>query len=166
MTKIEYYLGVAKSIAAGSPCVRRKFGALIVKNNAIVGSGYNGSASSTLNCGSEIPCIKDVADEPANVSYNYCPAIHAEQNAIINSNPDERYAATMYLAPASSGDGDRPCFLCRRHLMNSGLLDIYFYDKDGEIQHEFISEYIYMENDWMIDQLDKVNPNWKEDLMK
>jgi dCMP deaminase len=166
MTKTEYYIGVAKSIGAGSSCARRKFGAVIVKNNTIVGTGYNGSASGTLNCGTEIPCIKDVAEEPANLSYQYCPAVHAEQNAIINSNPDDRFEATMYLAPVGEGHGDRPCYQCRRRLLNSGIVDIYYVDKDGETQHEFISQYVLMENDWMLEQLDEHKPDWERKMLQ
>jgi dCMP deaminase len=149
MNRVEYYLNIAKSVAAGSKCSRRKFGAIIVKDDAIVGTGYNGSARGTLNCGEDIPCIKDVAKEPHNISYDYCPAVHAEENAIINSDRMDRVGATMYLAPFMEGTGDRPCYKCRRKLLNAQIKDIWYIDKYGKIVHEEVSFYITLDNEWM-----------------
>lgn len=164
--KLEKYLDVARSIAAGSTCSRRKFGAIIVKNDRIVGTGYNGTARGTLNCGVDIPCIKDVAKEPTEVSYEYCPAVHAEENAIINSNPADRVGATMYLAPFDSGTGSRPCFKCRRRLLNAQIKYMVYINQEGEVVTEEVSDYVDMENEWMTEQLNTVKPNWMEELME
>jgi len=153
-TKVEKYLNVARSIAAGSTCSRRKFGAIIVKNDRIIGTGYNGTARGTLNCGVDIPCIKDAANEPTEVSYKYCPAVHAEENAIINSSPSDRVGATMYLAPMGEGIGSRPCFRCRRRLLNAQIKYIVYINQEGETVREEVSDYIDMENKWMMDQLE------------
>lgn len=166
MDKIRYYLGIAKSIGERSPCSRRKFGAVIVKNDTIVGTGYNGTARGALNCGIDIPCIKDVANEPAYLSYDYCPAIHAEENAIINSAPQDRLGATMYLAPAL-GRGDMPCFKCRRKILNAQIKDVYYLRGEHEICHTFPKAYwVDIENKWMFDQLEKANPRWKEEMVE
>ena len=167
--KKEYWIGKARSASVRSPCSRRKFGAIIVKDGIEVGAGYNGSARGCLNCGIDVPCIKEIANEPSNLSYEYCPAVHAEQNAIINSNRDERIGATMYLAP-SLGQGDRPCYKCRRHILNARIKDIYYVDKDGEIQYELISEegvddFIKIENDWIHNKLNEANPDWELRLL-
>lgn len=174
MNKIDYFLNRAKSVAERSPCSRRKFGAIIIKNGVQVGAGYNGSARGCLNCGIDVPCIKEIANEPANLSYEYCPAVHAEQNAIINSNRSDRIGATMYLAPIL-GQGDRPCYKCRRHILNAQIKDIYYIDHNGEIQHEIIKfedteiihpiDYVDIENKWIYTMLEKANPNWREWLL-
>lgn len=154
--KVEKYLNVARSIAAGSACSRRKFGAIIVKNDRIIGTGYNGTARGTLNCGVDIPCIKDATNEPTEVSYKYCPAVHAEENAIINSNPSDRIGATMYLASLGEGTGSRPCFRCRRGLLNAQIKYMIYINQEGEAVCEEVSDYIDMENKWMTDQFDSV----------
>ncbi len=82
--KTKYFLDIALSVAARSTCLRRKFGAVIVKGDNIVGTGYNGNARGVINC-YEVGCIKDMMDLPANKAYDLCPAVHAEENAIINS---------------------------------------------------------------------------------
>lgn len=166
MDKVTKYLNQAKSIASGSPCSRRKFGAIIVKDDRVVGTGYNGSARGCLNCGIDIPCIKDIAKEPSNLSYDYCPAVHAEQNAIINSNPADRVGATMYLAPFEDGTGDRPCFKCRRFILNAQIKTVVYVDKDGDIvADEVCPLYEEMENDWEMAKLNEANPDWLETYM-
>ncbi len=87
--KDRYFLDIALSVAARSTCTRRKFGAVIVKDSTIVGTGYNGTARGVVNC-YEVGCIKDEMESPQGAAYDYCPAVHAEENAIINSNRSDR----------------------------------------------------------------------------
>jgi dCMP deaminase len=148
-TKTEYYLNLARQASSRSACSRRKFGAIIVKDDVLISTGYNGSARGTLNCGIDITCLKDVTGEKALVSYDHCPAIHAEQNAILQADPRYRQGATMYLASATTKDGDRPCHLCRRYIIQGNLKDIYYLNKLGQITHEDIADWIKMENEWM-----------------
>jgi dCMP deaminase len=149
-SKIDYYLTLAKNVAERSTCSRRKFGAILVKNDSIIATGYNGSARGTLNCGEDVPCLKDISGELPLVSYDTCPAVHAEQNAILQSDPDRRIGATMFLASSNSKTGDRPCHLCRRYIIQSGIGDIYFIDKNEKIQHEVVSQWIEAEDKWML----------------
>ena len=153
--EVEYYLGIAKAVAFKSTCTRRKFGAIIIMNGAIVSAGYNGSARKTINCGKEIPCIKDLYGEGSNTSYSYCPSIHAEQNAIINAarNGVEICGATLFLVPAENASGDRPCYLCRRAMINAGIEDCYYIDKSRNIIHEDIEYWVELEDLWMKKQL-------------
>ena len=153
-SKTDYYIGIARNVSLRSPCSRRKFGAIIVKNDSIISTGFNGSARGTLNCGEDIPCLKDVSGELALVSYDTCPAVHAEQNAILYADPDRRIGATMYLASSTTADGDRPCHLCRRYIIQSGINDIYYLDKDSKLQHEVISQWVEMEDKWMLNILE------------
>jgi len=148
-TKIEYYLNLAREASSRSPCTRRKFGAIIVKDDVLISTGYNGSARGTYNCGIDIPCLKDHVGEGHYISYDSCPAIHAEQNAVLQADPRYRQGGTMYLASSTTKDGDRPCHLCRRYIIQANLKDIYYIDKNGIITHEDISNWIKMENEWM-----------------
>jgi len=147
--KAHYYLRIAAAVASRSPCSRRRFGAVLVKNDTILSTGYNGSARNTLNCGTDIPCLKDLYDEEHYKSYEYCPAIHAEQNAIINAGRVRAIGSTLYLAPENAGDGDRPCHLCRRFIINAGVYDCWYIDKEGNLKYELVEEWVEMENAWM-----------------
>ena len=83
--KIEYYMKIARVGALRSPCARRQFCALIIKNDSIISIGYNGSARGSWNCGIDVQCLKDLHKEPSYISYYNCPAVHAEINAIVNA---------------------------------------------------------------------------------
>lgn len=152
--KVEYYLGIARAVARKSRCSRRKFGAILVRDDAVLSTGYNGSARGTINCGTEIKCLKDLNKEEEYVSYKFCPAVHAEQNAIINAGRSgvSTLNATLYLSPYGKKEGYRPCHLCRRMCINAGIKDCYFIDQNSELQYEKIKNWIKLENNWMKDR--------------
>lgn len=147
----QYYIQIARTVAMMSPCSRRKFGAIIVKDGAIISTGYNGSARGTKNCGIDILCLKNLYKEGAYNSYVYCPAIHAEQNAIINAarNGASVLGGTLYLASLNAGNCERPCHRCRREIINSGIKDCYYLDKNENLVREYVFWWISMEDKWM-----------------
>ena len=151
-TKIEYYLKIAKDVAERSPCSRRQFGAVIVNNDSIIATGYNGSVRGAPNCGIECLCLKDLHKEASYESYDNCPAIHGEVNAILNAARIgiSVLGATLYLSSFKEGNGDRPCHLCRRVIINSGIKDCYFITKTGEVVHEQVESWIKFERDWIV----------------
>jgi dCMP deaminase len=124
-SKIEYYLGLALTIAERSPCSRRRFGAIIVKDDAIVSTGYNGPARGSTNC--EIGCIKELLNLPHGSRYEFCPAIHAEENAIINAarNGVSVIGGTLYISGFDAKTLEKveasPCQRCKRVLINAGI---------------------------------------------
>lgn len=124
--KTRYFLDIALGVSKRSTCIRRQYGAVIVKDNKIVGTGYNGSAKSVINC-NELGCIKNVLDQPHGGSYEYCPAVHAEENALINSDVAPKRGATMYIAGTDS-DGNiveaMPCKYCKRKIINAGIAEV------------------------------------------
>jgi dCMP deaminase len=156
MSKEENYLLIAHDLALRSPCTRRKFGAVIVLDGCIISTGYNGSARGTTNCGIECPCLKDINNEESIKSYDHCPAIHAEMNSIINAarRGVSVAGATMYLDVIfrTVSKRERPCFLCRRFMIQAGIKDIYFYDMGHKIVHEYVADYVKMEDDWIAAQ--------------
>jgi len=172
VSKTDYYLGIAREVAKRSPCSRRKFGAVIVKDNTIVATGYNGTMPGALNCGIDIPCIKDVAKEPSYLSYDYCPSIHAEENACIAAGKERATGGTLYLSPIlgvgsrAERGGDRPCFRCRRSIRRAGLKRVVFINKEGNVVEDDVTDYVELENQWMIDKLDGANPDWMDVMME
>lgn len=151
----QYYIQIARTVAMMSPCSRRKFGAIIVKDGAIVSTGYNGSPRGTKNCGIDVPCLKNLYNEEAYKSYIYCPAVHAEQNAVINAARSgvSVLGGTLYLASLDAGDCERPCHRCRRMIINAGLKDCFYLDKREKLIHEFISSWVDIENMWMEEKI-------------
>jgi dCMP deaminase len=154
--KIEWYLQIAKDIALRSPCIsRRRFGAILVKDDAIISTGYAGTVRGAINCGIDCKCLKDLYNEKRNKSYEHCPSIHAEQNTIINGARTgvSILGSTLYLSETND-NGDRPCYLCRRFLINSGIEDCY-YKKDNVVYHEFAKDWIKLEDEWINNQLNQ-----------
>lgn len=151
-SRIEYFLRVAKAVASASKCIRRRFGAILVKNGDIVSTGYNGSMRGAINCGegTAIGCIKNKYNEAKYTSYIHCPAVHAEHNACINAGRPLAIGSTMFLAK-SSGDGmsGPPCQGCRRAINQAGVKDMYYYDINGEIVHVSVQDWIDLENEWI-----------------
>ena len=127
ISKRDYYLDIAKAVAQRSTCLRRQYGCIIVKNDEIIATGYNGSARGENNCCDiyeECP-RKNVEHNSGN--YGDCPAVHAEQNAMLSAARKDMIGATLYLAGIENGEVLRncePCPICLRIIRNSGISNI------------------------------------------
>ncbi|MBE6855020.1 MAG: cytidine deaminase [Ruminococcus sp.] len=125
-SKIDYYLDIAETVLKRSTCIRRKFGAVIVKNDEIIASGYNGAPRGRANCTDLNFCTRDKLGVPKGQRYELCRSVHAEANAIISASRNDLIGATLYLAchDAKTGElfGDiSPCQMCRRLIINAGI---------------------------------------------
>jgi dCMP deaminase len=151
-----YFLNIALSVAARSTCLRRKFGAVIVKDNTIVGTGYNGNARGVINC-HEVGCIKNLMESPKGEAYDYCPAVHAEENAIINSNRADRIDATLYIAGIADGKYTMalPCQRCQRKIINSQIREVVILKDDGTPMTINVKEYVDADSKWYRELLNK-----------
>jgi dCMP deaminase len=162
VTKIEYYFKIAKDVALRSPCIsRRRFGTVIVKDDAIIGTGYAGMPRGVKNCGVDCECLKDLYNEERQKSYIHCRSIHSEQNAIINSGGRKTcLGATLYLSEIND-DNSQPCYLCMGFIIQAGIKDVYYYkqieaDTDSkyiQVIHENVEDWIKLENDWIDGEL-------------
>ena len=166
MDRIEYYMTIARETAKRSKCSRRKFGAILVKNDEIVSTGYNGSARGTLNCGLDIPCLKDLYREDHYSSYKYCPALHAEDNAVSRVGWEKSNGCIMFLAPADDKDGDMPCHSCREKLIQGGVSGVWYIGRDETLKYISNTGLLTMENEWMMDTLKTGNPDYVEEVLK
>lgn len=121
--KKAYYLGIAKSVAQRSTCLRRQYGAVIVNNDEIVSTGYNGSARGDDNCCDVGVCWRESHGVPHGEQYEKCVAVHAEQNAIISASRQEMVGATLYLYGEENGEviDASPCLICNRMIQNAGI---------------------------------------------
>jgi len=155
--KTKYFLDIALSVAARSTCLRRKFGAVIVKGNSIVGTGYNGNARGVINC-YEVGCIKDMKDLPANEAYDLCPAVHAEENAIINSSRSDRIGARLYIAGLNPDGGYTravPCQRCKRKIINSEISEVILLDEDGQPVRIDVKDFVQEDTAWYVKEINR-----------
>ncbi|UCD36371.1 MAG: dCMP deaminase family protein [Nitrospiraceae bacterium] len=132
----EYFIEIAKIVSSRSTCLRRKYGAVIVKDNVIISSGYNGSPRGMVNCIDTGTCTRKKLNVPSGERYELCEAVHAEQNAIINAPPDRMKDATIYIAGFEEDRtyaAGRPCKLCDRMIRNARLRDVVYLDRDGAL---------------------------------
>lgn len=123
-TKEEYYLGIAEAVAKRSTCIRRQYGAVIVKNDVIVSTGYNGSPRNARNCCDAGYCWREANGIPHGERYEMCQAVHAEANAIINANRSDMNGATLYLVGFEDGkriEKPMPCLLCKKLIRNAQI---------------------------------------------
>lgn len=139
-SKDEYYLNIAKAVSLRSTCLKRQYGCVIVNNDEIIATGYNGSPRGMVNCCDEGICKR--MNEPNNSGkYDECHSVHAEQNALISASRKDMIGATAYLygqeirkepLTASSNyaveqaleiDAE-PCPICKRMLKNAGIIRI------------------------------------------
>lgn len=125
-----YYLNIAKMVGEKSTCLRRKFGAIIVKNNVIMGTGFNGAARGCTHC-NEIGCLRDKLEIPKGQRYELCRSVHAEQNAIINSSGDI-IGGVLYIA-CNTDDYIEPCIMCKRVILNAQLSKVVTFDKEFNV---------------------------------
>lgn len=129
LNKDAYYLSIARSVAERSTCLRRKYGAVIVKNDEIIATGYNGSPRGEANCCDIGTCAREEAHIPHGERYEMCHSVHAEMNAIISASRAEMQGGTLYLVGYDCNteewlENPMPCDICRRLIQNGGIEDI------------------------------------------
>lgn len=125
ISKTDYYLDMARTAMQRSTCIRRNYGAVIIKNDEVVSTGYNGAARGEPNCCDTNQCWREANGIPHGEQYEKCVAVHAEQNAIISASRSEMLGATLYLAGRDATTGEeldpKPCLICRRMIANAGI---------------------------------------------
>ncbi|HEB75394.1 MAG TPA: cytidine deaminase [Nitrospirae bacterium] len=133
----EYFLEIARVVSTRSTCLRRRYGAVIVRDNVIVSTGYNGAPRGAVNCIDSGVCRRKELNVPPGERYELCVAVHAEQNAIVNGPPERMKGSTIYIAgfedDGRAADG-KPCLMCRRMILNAQVKEVVYLRRDGEIE--------------------------------
>ncbi len=124
--KINYYLDIAETVSERGTCLRRHFGAILVKNDSILSTGYVGAPRGRQNCSDLGKCIREELHIPRGERYELCRSVHAEANAIIAAPRSEMLGATLYMAcrDAKTGElvaGTNSCSMCKRLIINAGI---------------------------------------------
>ena len=128
MTRIswdDYFFEIAQVVSKRSTCLRRKYGAVIVKGNKIVSTGYNGAPVGEPNCSDMGYCEREARDISPGERYELCRSVHAEANAIINGNPSDMIGSTIYISGTNAKDDSpascKPCMMCARMIKNAKI---------------------------------------------
>jgi len=126
ISKENYYLDIAETVIGRATCLRRCYGAIIVKNDEIISTGYNGAPRGRKNCVDMKYCAREAMNVPQGQRYELCRSVHAEANAIISAARRDMSGGTLYLVGRDASTGEllrdtAPCSMCRRMIINAGL---------------------------------------------
>ena len=135
--KTNYYLDIAETVAARGTCLRRNFGAIIVKNDQIISTGYVGAPRGRQNCCDLGYCMREKMGVPRGERYELCRSVHAEANAIIAAARTDMLDSTLYLVGIEYKDGSyvknaMPCAMCKRMIINAGIQTVIVRDTETE----------------------------------
>ena len=126
ISKENYYLDIAQTVLERSTCACEKVGALIVRNDEIIATGYNGAPRGRVNCSDLGRCTREAMNIPSGERYELCRSVHAEANAIISAARRDMLGGTLYLVGRTAADNAlvadaTPCAMCRRLILNAGI---------------------------------------------
>ncbi len=142
ISKIDTYLNVAETFAYRSTCIKRKYGAVIVKDDTVVSTGYNGSPRGYENCCDIGECPRIKLNMHQGEGYGICRAIHAEQNALLNCSREQTKGADLYLAGVNPEDNSvhraKPCPVCVRLLIQAGIRNVIVRAGENADEYEII----------------------------
>ncbi len=155
--KTNYYLDIAETVLERGTCLRRKFGAIIVKNDEIVSTGYVGAPRGRANCVDLGYCTREQLNVPKGQRYELCRSVHAEANAIISASRKDMIGATIYLACHDAKTNElygevEPCSMCKRLIINAGIETVVV--RVTKDEYKIINVESWIENDDSINGTD------------
>ena len=129
VSKRNYYLDIAQTVLERATCLRRVYGAIIVKNDEIISTGYNGAPRGRKNCVDLGYCTREQLKVPRGERYELCRSVHAEANAIISASRRDMAGGTIYLVGRNAATGEllndaTSCLMCRRMIINAGIDEV------------------------------------------
>ncbi len=145
--KVNYYLDIAEQVSKRCTCIRRHFGAVIVKDDEVVSTGYAGAPRGRKNCIDLQNCIREVRNVPRGERYELCRSVHAEANAIISASRKEMMGSSLYLVGIDCSTGNyvekaNSCAMCKRQVINAGITTLYVRDSADEYRVIDVSSWI------------------------
>ncbi len=150
MTRIDkqnYYLDIAETVIERGTCLRRNFGAIIVKNDQIVSTGYVGAPRGRKNCCDLGYCTRAARNIPRGERYELCRSVHAEANAIIHASRDRMLGSVLYLVGKDASTGEyvenaNACAMCKRMIINAGIEKVIVRDSKSEYRTIYVKDWI------------------------
>lgn len=150
-SKKEYYMSITKQVSKRSKCYRINMGAMIVKDDQIISTGYIGAPRKTKDCLEHGFCLRTDLDIPHGQRYEMCRSVHAEMNAIINAARAgvSLLGGDMYIYGEKKEEepvNAFPCFICKKMIINAGIKNVFCSTKSGRIKKFKVSKWT---EDWM-----------------
>ena len=147
ISKENYYLDIAQTVLERATCLRRVYGAIIVKNDEIISTGYNGAPRGRQNCIDMGYCTRERMQVPRGERYELCRSVHAEANAIISAQRRDMVGGTLYLAGKDAQTGEllhdaTSCSMCRRMVINAGLSQVVIRRTETEFDVVDVEEWV------------------------
>lgn len=145
--KVNYYLDLADVVSKRGTCLRRRYGAVIVKNDEVISTGYVGAPRGRKNCSDLGQCIRQKMDIPRGERYELCRSVHAEANAIISAERDKMIGSTLYLS-GREVDTDayvknsNSCAMCKKMIINAGIEKVVIRDTEEEYREILVQEWV------------------------
>ncbi len=148
--KINYYLDLAEVVSKRGTCLRRLYGAVIVKNDEVISTGYVGAPRGRKNCSDLGVCVRQQLNIPRGQRYELCRSVHAEANAIISAARSDMLGASLFLTGIEVETGEYVqnsccCSMCKRMVINAGIEKVYIRDTKDDFRVIDVSDWI--END-------------------
>ena len=152
ISKENYYLDIAETVLERATCLRRVYGAIIVKNDEIISTGYNGAPRGRRNCVDMGFCTREAMQVPRGQRYELCRSVHAEANAIISASRRDMVGSTLYLVGRDARTGAllgaaTSCAMCRRQVINAGISRVIIRRTEAEFQVVDVTDWVRQEDD-------------------
>ena len=152
ISKENYYLDIAETVLERATCLRRVYGAIIVKNDEIISTGYNGAPRGRKNCVDMGFCTREAMQVPRGQRYELCRSVHAEANAIISASRRDMVGSTLYLVGRDGQTGAllrdaTSCAMCRRQVINAGIQRVIIRRTETEFQIVDVNDWVHQEDD-------------------
>lgn len=146
--KNNYYLDIAATVLERGTCLRRNFGAIIVRHDQIIATGYSGAPRGRKNCIDMGVCIRESMNIPRGERYELCRSVHAEANCIINASRAEMIGSTLYLVGRDAKTGQiiqdaSSCSMCKRMIINAGIDKVIIRRSDTEYEKIIVRDWIF-----------------------
>lgn len=154
--KVNYYLDIADTVLQRSTCLRRKYGAIIVRNDEIISTGYNGAPRGRKNCTDMNFCMREHLKIPSGERYELCRSVHAEANAIISASRRDMIGSTLYLVGRDAKSNEllsntTSCMMCKRQVINAGIETVIIRNSPTEYTIVPVSDWIESDDSILID---------------
>ena len=152
ISKENYYLDIAETVLERATCLRRVYGAIIVKNDEIISTGYNGAPRGRKNCVDMGFCTREAMQVPRGQRYELCRSVHAEANAIISASRRDMVGSTLYLVGRDGQTGGllgdaTSCAMCRRQVINAGIQRVIIRRTETEFEVVDVNDWVHQEDD-------------------
>lgn len=150
VSKNNYYLDIAQTVSERSTCLRKRYGAIIVKNDVIISTGYNGAPRGRKNCVDLGTCTRERLGIPRGERYELCRSVHGEANAIIAASRENMLGSTLYMCCTDPVDGSviggvNSCMMCKRMIINAGISTVII--RENRLEYTVIQVADWVEND-------------------